>query len=48
MANRAVLLRDIVLPEFSQSNKIDQLAYVFDLDSHMTLSTDKIFFNQND
>ena len=34
-ANRAVLLRDIVLPEFSRSNKIDeQWAYVFDSDSH--------------
>jgi hypothetical protein len=35
MANRAVLLRDIILPEFSRSNKIDkQWAYVFDSDSH--------------
>jgi hypothetical protein len=34
-ATRAVLLRDIVLPEFSRSNKIDdQWAYVFDSDSH--------------
>ena len=34
-ANRIVLLKDIVLPEFSRSKKIDeQWAYVFDLDSH--------------
>jgi hypothetical protein len=35
MANRAVLLQNIVLPEFSRSNKINkQWAYVFDSDSH--------------
>ena len=34
-ANRIVHLRDIVLPEFSRSRKIDdQWAYVFDSDSH--------------
>jgi hypothetical protein len=34
-ANRIVHLRDIVLPEFSRSKKIDdQWAYVFDSDSH--------------
>ncbi len=34
-ANRVVLLKDIVLPEFSRSKKIDeQWAYVFDSDSH--------------
>jgi hypothetical protein len=38
MANRAVLLRNIVLPEFSRSNKIDnQWAYVFDSDSHYNI-----------
>jgi hypothetical protein len=34
-ANRMVSLKDIVLPEFSRSKKIDQQrAYVFDSDSH--------------
>jgi hypothetical protein len=35
MTNHAVLLRDIDLPKFSRSNKIDnQWAYVFDSNSH--------------
>jgi hypothetical protein len=35
IANRAVLLRDLILPEFSKAKKIDsQWAYVFDSDSY--------------